>query len=159
MNEDYKGLNLVDLLELLKPIPQPDPVSMWPQTQGWIWLALIAGGVVFMVVRRMRHSWHRNGYRRAALEEVKHAGGDAVLLASILRRTALAAYPRSSVAGLFGSDWLDFLDTSYGGTDFSSGKGRVLVTSPYGHAKSCEGLDQLVTIWIKRHRVMQGDPA
>lgn len=159
MNEDYQGLNLVDLLELLKPIPLPEPVSMWPQTQGWIWLALIAGGLVFIVVQRVRHSWYRNRYRRAALEEVKHAGGNTVLLASILRRTALAAYPRSSVAGLFGSDWLDFLDKSYGGTDFSSGKGRVLATSPYGHGKSFDSLDQLVTTWIKRHKVMREDPA
>lgn len=159
MSEDYKGLNLVDLLELLKPIQQPDPVSMWPQTQGWIWLTLVAGGGILMVVQRMRHSWYRNAYRRAALEEVKHAGGDAALLASILRRTALAAYPRSSVAGLFGSDWLDFLDRSYGGTDFSSGTGQVLVESPYGRAEFCDGLDQLVTTWIKRHRPMQEDPA
>lgn len=159
MNEAYKGLNLVDLLELLKPIPQPEPVSMWPQTQGWIWLALIAAAGIFLLVRRMRHTWQRNRYRRAALEEVKHAGGNSVLLASILRRTALAAYPRSSVAGLFGSDWLDFLDKAYGGTDFSSGNGRVLATSPYGHDKSSDGLDQLVIKWIKRHRAIREDSA
>ena len=29
------------MIDLLEPAPEPDPVSMWPQTMGWLWLGLI----------------------------------------------------------------------------------------------------------------------
>src|SRR5262245_3171457 len=42
-------------------------------------------------------------------------------LALLVRRTALAAFPRQEVASLAGPAWLAFLDRSYGGHEFSQG--------------------------------------
>ena len=42
MSQHLDGLNLVELLDLLEPVPQPMPISMAPQTPGWIVLAVLA---------------------------------------------------------------------------------------------------------------------
>lgn len=153
MNEDYKGLNLVDLLDLLEPIPEPAAISLVPQTQGWIWLGLAGLVLVFKLSQYGLRVWRRNAYRRAALREVNSVKGDPVALAIILRRTALAAYPRTRVASLFGSDWLAFLDRAYGGIEFSSGDGQALAVNPYQGGKPPARLDRLVSRWIKTHKV------
>jgi len=159
VSEDYEGLNLVGLLELLEPIPEPTAISLVPQTQGWIWLGLAGLVLVFKLTQYGRRIWRRNAYRRAALREVKRAHGDPVALAGILRRTALAAYPRSRVASLFGSEWLAFLDRAYGGGEFTSGDGRVLAFSPYQESEAPAGLDHLVSRWIKTHKAETGRAA
>ena len=50
MSDDVP-LNLVDYLDMLEQPLAPAPVSLWPQTGGWIWLglallALVAWGVL-----------------------------------------------------------------------------------------------------------------
>jgi Domain of unknown function (DUF4381) len=47
-------------------------------------------------------------------------------LALLVRRTALAIFPRETIAPLSGAAWLDFLDRSYEGHEFSQGAGRTL---------------------------------
>ncbi|MEP5516176.1 MAG: DUF4381 domain-containing protein, partial [Bauldia litoralis] len=72
--------------------------------------------------------------------------------ATILRRTALAAFPRHDVAGLQGDAWLAFLDASYPGSGFSDGPGAVIARAPYEPAADAPGLAALATDWIRRHR-------
>ena len=152
MSEDLSGLSLVQLLALLEPAPEPAPVSLWPQTGGWLWLAifLIMGfGVAayrFMVWRRA------NAYRRAAAHEIVHARGDVATIATILRRTALAAYPRRKIAALHGEDWLIFLDETYDGNGFSAGPARMVATAPYQESTSDEGLSEVALAWVRTHR-------
>lgn len=152
MNEEWKGLSLAELIDLLEPVPEPAPISMVPQTMGWVWLGLlllvICAALIWMLVRR----WRRDAYRRAALAELGKTAQDASSLARLVRRTALAAYPRSAVASLFGDSWLTFLDEAYGGNGFSNGPGKVLATAPYQKELAGEPLRQLVKEWIKRHR-------
>lgn len=152
MNEDWKGLNLAELIDLLEPVPEPPPVSMLPQTAGWIWLALLLLAIAFYLIRRFWHSWQRNAYRRAALSELAHCSGDIEQLARLVRRTALAAYPRARVASLFGKDWLQFLDRAYGGDGFSNGPGKVLATGPYRGGSAEDRVEELVRVWIKQHQ-------
>ena len=38
MEEELKGLNLVDLYDKLIQPEAPVPISLWPQTVGWLWL-------------------------------------------------------------------------------------------------------------------------
>lgn len=143
----------------LRDIHLPEPVGWWPPAPGW-WL--LAGGLLLLLAalawwrRRRRGSW-----RRAALEEldrleqVYRAQGDAVALARalsiLLRRAALAAAPRSRVAGLTGSDWLRWLDAQLGGRDFRQGPGRTLVEAPYrpGARLDAEALLALCRRWVK----------
>ncbi|MEL7524202.1 MAG: DUF4381 domain-containing protein [Pseudomonadota bacterium] len=152
MNEEWKGLSLPELIDLLEPVREPAPISMSPQTIGWVWLGLFVLVVAALLFWRVAQHRRRNAYRRAALAELAQSAPDASALALLVRRTALAAYPRSSVASLFGETWLAFLDKAYGGNGFSNGPGKVLATAPYQGETADEPLKQLVKVWIEKHR-------
>lgn len=152
MTEDLSTLNLVELLDLLEPAPEPVPVSLWPQTAGWIWLGLILAALAIWIGRHLVRRYRANAYRRAALAELDSASDQPAALAEIVRRTALAAYPRSEVAGLHGESWLSFLDERYGGTGFRQGAGRILASAAYAPTDPAVGLAPLVATWIRRHR-------
>jgi uncharacterized protein DUF4381 len=154
-----------DPLAGLIDIPLPPPVSLLPQT----WelrislAALLALAVV--VAWHFIHRHRANRYRRDALAEL-----DRICAASnrtphqtvhrlsvLVRRTALDAFPRETIAPLAGPAWLAFLDRSYGGQEFSSGLGRWLVNGPYQPESPDRGelqpLADLVRRWIKVHHV------
>jgi len=151
MSEDLSRLTLVDLLDLLEPVPEPPQVSLWPQTAGWIWLGLAVACVAAWLGRRWLATRRANAYRRAALKAIAAAGDDPVALAEIVRRAALAGYPRAEVAGLYGEDWLAFLDEAYGGTGFREGPGRLLAVAPYTSARRAPDLASLVAEWVRHH--------
>ncbi|MEQ9690218.1 MAG: DUF4381 domain-containing protein [Bauldia litoralis] len=151
MSDDVP-LNLVDYLDMLEQPPAPAPVSLWPQTGGWIWLGLALLALVAWGVLRWRRRRRQSLYRRQALREVAAAPHDAAAIATILRRTALAAFPRHDVAGLQGDAWLAFLDASYPGSGFSDGPGAVIARAPYATMADAPGLAALATDWIHRHR-------
>lgn len=152
--------NLVDLLgELVEP-PEPAPISMVPQTAGWTVLAAMLALAALWLAWRGWQRWHANGYRRAALADLETAGDDPAAVADILRRTALAAWPRASVAALSGTDWLRFLDTTGGTTAFTEGPGAALAGTPYRAARvAVPGLGALATNWVRRHRVLPAPDA
>lgn len=142
-------------------IPLPVPVSLWPQT--WplrIVVAVVVAGLLFGAWRLIR-SWHRNRYRRAALAELARiasavddtkAADASVALAILVRRTALAAFPREQVAALAGPTWLAFLDRTATTKDFSEGAGRFLEIGAYRPApEDARPLLGAVRHWIKAH--------
>ena len=152
-----------DPLAGLVDIPLPPRVSLWPQTwPSRILLVLVAVGLVYGTVRALHH-WRVNRYRRQALSELKGIEARATTLtpadlacalASLLRRTALAAFPRHEVAVLTGTAWLAFLDRTGGGQAFSQGLGRVLEITVYDPAASADSTGQIgaVRTWIRGHR-------
>lgn len=152
MSEDLSKLTLVELLDRLDPIPEPPPVSFWPQTEGWIWVGFFLIACVAWLIHRWLHNRRANAYRRAALKEIAAAGDDPAVLAKILRCAALAAFPRTEVASLYGEAWLAFLDRAYRGTGFSEGPGRVLAVAPYAPSSAATNLTTLVAEWVRRHR-------
>ncbi|WJH41595.1 DUF4381 domain-containing protein [Aliirhizobium terrae] len=109
-------------LRSLHDIVMPQPISWMPQTWGWATLAalllLLLLAIAILAVRRFR----RNAYRRDAVRQLaKLEGemtdaarrGDAIReLAELLKRTALAAWPRAQVATLAGAGWAQFLGRS-----------------------------------------------
>lgn len=130
-----------DPLAQLRGWHLPDPVSWWPPAPGW-WLltALILIGV-WLVVRWWRR-WRRagGGARQArreldSLQAALASDGDVrrfvAGVSQLLRRLALTHFPRQTVAGLSGSEWLAFLDATGGGDGFTHGPGRILVESAY----------------------------
>lgn len=141
-------------------IPLPHPVSLWPQTwPTWVALALLLAAVLVATWQIMRH-WHANRYRRRALaelNEITQVRPDqlATQLSLLVRRTALAAFPREQVAPLSGNAWLAFLDRTSGGTDFSRGPGRWLASAPYARAepdaKQRAALVEVTRRWIRMH--------
>lgn len=151
MNEEYQGKSLVELLDMLEPVPEPERVSMMPQTAGWLVLALVGLVLGWLALRVFLKHHHANAYRRAALAELDHSGDDPALIAPILRRTALAAYPRAEVAGLHGADWAAFLDRTAKGSSFSSETGLRLVSAPYTQTSPSSVYSKMARDWILGH--------
>lgn len=109
-------------LRSLHDIVMPPAVSWMPQTWGWALLAALLLALLLAVLLRAYLRYRRNAYRREALRELGRIetmmrdparGDDAAReLAELVKRTALAAWPRSRIAALTGSDWVRFLDAS-----------------------------------------------
>jgi Ca-activated chloride channel family protein len=143
-------------------MPLPQAVSLWPQT-GPARLAIVVAlaaliATAWWIVRRRRS----NGYRREALAELRWiergdtADTRAVVadLAALVRRTALAAFPREQIVALTGPAWRAFLDRSYRGDEFSRGAGRALEAAyrPMPPEQSAlPALIELVRRWIRHH--------
>ena len=146
-------------------IPLPQPVSLLPQTwPSRIAIALLLA-VVIAAVWRIVHQRHVNRYRREALAELgrieqavdadKAPAELVTRLAVLVRRTALAAFPRERIAPLAGPAWLSFLDSTYDGSEFSEGPGRLLASAPYQRIAPDGGevrsLAAVVRRWIGEH--------
>ncbi len=142
--------SLVDLLDRLILPPEPAPVPMTPETAGWWILGAVLLVGLGWVLRRGIADWQANAYRRAAVRELDTVGEDPAAIAAIMRRTALAAWPRDEVAGLTGEDWVTFLRDS---GDFPERMARTLAQAPYTPGiEADEGLSLAAEAWIRHHR-------
>lgn len=152
MSEDLSKLGLTELYDRLDPIPAPPQVSLMPQTAGWVVVGgILAVVVVIGVVIGLRR-YRANAYRRAALAALSKAGDDPAAIAQILRRTAIARFPRAQVAGLYGEDWLRFLDATSNAVTFTSTRaGNALLTGPYTSAAPEPDLARLARQWVETH--------
>ena len=109
IDDQFKGLNLPQLMELMEPIVPPEPVAWYPQTVGWqiagLWLITVCLIATIAFIRRHRN----NRYRREALADLKQMSpaqpdlGDQI--GALVKKTAIAAYTRDRVASLTGDDW------------------------------------------------------
>jgi len=149
-------VTLVDLLNRLSEPADPPTVSMMPQTWGWsvvaglVAVALLAGSL------RLFKRYRANAYRRRALSELKQASRNPAEIALLLRRTALAAFPRQEVAGLVGPDWLAFLSRTGSACAFNDAPGRILLQAPYRTQEPSPELEALAARWIRTHRPVTG---
>ncbi|GLS29532.1 protein of unknown function [Mesorhizobium albiziae] len=123
-------------LQHLADISVPPPVSWMPQTWGWAMLALVAAALLIVALWR----WHRrrvsNRYRREALAELTRMERDLAdntgraqaleAMPELLKRVALAAWPRDAVASLSGGNWLAFLRQHGGDRSFPEPAARLL---------------------------------
>ncbi|MDL2402681.1 DUF4381 domain-containing protein [Rhizobium mayense] len=157
-------------LRSLHDIAMPTPVSWTPQTWGWMVLGLILlAGLMIAFLLWLRH-YRANAYRREArriLEGIEirirnpETRQDAIQeLAGLLKRTALAAWPRDEVASLSGAAWVRFLDDhAEGGAGHKLA--RLLDDAEYRNGSDTDGLPQndgddiaaAARRWIERHYV------
>jgi len=159
-----------ETLEQLREITLPEPVGYFPQTAGWY----VAGVAILLLaawlIRSYYRHWKRNRYRSSALRSLdnlqtrmKDSGKRPSALASLpvlVKQVALSAFPREAVARLNGRTWLEFLDTSYGGSGFTIGPGRLLPELAYAPGDRLEDISQqdvdslveLLRQWISKHR-------
>ncbi|SDZ78922.1 DUF4381 domain-containing protein [Microbulbifer marinus] len=107
------------LLEQLRDIHEPAPISWWPPAPGWWLLALLllacAAGV-YLWLRHKRQQRLHNRYRVEAVELLRSVDAGARMapqeINEILKRVAVTTYGRTACGNLTGRPWLDFLQDS-----------------------------------------------
>jgi hypothetical protein len=139
-------------LSNLRDIATPPPVPWWPLAPGcYVVITLAAVALLFFAIRGWRR-WKANAYRREALR-VLQAASASTEIATILKRTALAAYPRTEVASLTGDAWCDWLEKSAPGPISPSAR-ESLARSVFARADiDLEEMRRYAFAWIKGHRV------
>lgn len=142
-------------LDKLHDFYQPAPPAWIPQTIGWYVLFAIAGFFAAWMIIRSIHRWSSNRYRREALRELALLPVDQ--LSDLLKRTALAAWPRDRVASLSGGEWLTFLSETGGNSVFNQAPGNgieEIALRPYLLSDADQQqLRAVAAEWIRRHRV------
>ncbi len=142
------------------------PVSWAPATTFWLLLGLALLGLLGYAAFRAIRAYRRNAYRRAAVGEItalraRVAGGEHAAvgqLPALLKRCAMVAYGRATVAALTGDDWLTFLDAHGPRPDFVAGAGSVLPAVVFRGPAAVPSEDagallDLAESWIRGHRV------
>jgi len=155
---DSKGIANPGSLQNLHDVFVPESIGLWPPAPGWYAVLACLGLVVAWALVRWSISWRRNAYRRQALamlEMLSGPDGRLELVAALVKRVALSAYPRERVAGLSGMEWLVFLDRTGGTTEFTSGPGRQLEATQYRKHEPAgpisEDLIAVAAEWIRDH--------
>lgn len=113
----------------LKELALPEPVSWWPQTTGWLIVGVLLLGVVAWIGWRFWQRYRDNYYRREGLlklEKFAHDPSEITELPQLLRVSALKAAPRTDVASLRGSYWINWLNSSAGDKLFEDGDAKLL---------------------------------
>ena len=162
----------------LRDIVEPAAVTWWPPAPGMVLVAVLVLLWAIVAVFLWSRRWQNNAYRRSALHDLaaieeqvrspltRTAG--IRQLSVLLKRVALAAYPRAEVASLTGNKWIAFLDQHISGDLFIKGPGQVLTAAMIEPNpgtdltdSDCDGMIQAVRRWITGHRVEDNlsDPA
>ena len=139
MDERYSLDNLRDIV-----VPEPPP--LWPPAAEIWWLLAIFGLTLAILLFQWRRARSRNAYRRAGFALLDDAG-TVHEISVILKRVALAAFPRDQVASLYGEDWGGFLQQTCPRCDF-----LPLVRAKPDTPASSE-VRRLAGTWIRHHQV------
>jgi hypothetical protein len=124
----------------------PEPPPLWPPApEVWLLLFIVIVAAVVLLSQR-RRARQRNAYRHAGLRLLDEAS-TVRDVSVILKRVALAAFPREQVASLHGADWADFLQRSYRRRDFS-----IIALGDSGEPAGKKVI-RLAAAWIRHHRV------
>lgn len=119
------GLEAIGPLAGLVDVDLPPAISWMPQTPAWAVLGVVLLWVALWAAWRALRRYRANRYRREALAELsllaQRMGADDVqraqalaAVAALLKRTALAAWPRETVAASSGEVWGRFLELHVG---------------------------------------------
>lgn len=142
-------------LDKLHDFYQPPPVAWTPKTAGWYALFAIAAALMIWSAVHFSRKWFANHYRREALRELTLLHPSE--FCALLKRTALAAWPREKVASLSGAAWLEFLDGAVHDEAFHNAPANQieeLALRPETLSSEDEqALRSTVAAWIRRHRV------
>ena len=138
MDPQYSLANLRDIVEPAAP-------PLWPPAPAvWILSGLLISGLTILVYQWRRRR-RESAYRRAGFALLDQAG-TAHEVSVILKRVALAAFPRAQVASLLGEDWAGFLHRTCPRFDFSP------LIEAGAESPPSDALKELAALWIKRHK-------
>lgn len=158
-------------LQNLHDIVLPPPVGWWPLANGWVFLLGLLVIVIAWLSYRSIQRWNRNRYRRAALHELAEisrgleVGSDRERhlrqIPGLLKRTALAAYPRNEVASLNGERWYRFLNGTLKTPLFTTAVSATLEHISYAggdlaklDSNSVHKLLDVSGRWVKQHQAL-----
>lgn len=110
--DDLTGLELYQLMALITPVSQPEPISWYPQTLGWLAVPILVLVVYFLKKWLTHRRFIKRQHRFYAIELINTLSVDftALTISSILKRCALYDYQRADIASLTGDDWAAFLN-------------------------------------------------
>jgi len=140
----------------------PEAITAWPLAVGWwllliVLIALVVTGVVFF--RRYQQKWL---YRHAALSELKSAIAQAsstnkssiitTQLMTIIKRTYISAYPKSTLATLEGSQFLQHINSQVSAPIFSGSTLNTINSSLYSNQDiDVDIFYKECCQWVKHH--------
>ncbi len=156
-------------LQNLNDIVLPADVGWWPLATGWYVLSGLLLIALAWFGYRWVQRWINNRYRRAALRELQLLAKrientekrDANLrqIPILLKRTALAAYPRSQVASLSGKNWFHFLNSTLKNPSFTESTVSTLDKISYSSgglsaidSQAATALLDASSLWLKHHQ-------
>lgn len=151
-------------LAQLKDIQIPQSIGVWPLAGGWWILIIIASVMSLCLFWWVWQRYRRNRAKKRALVLLNQfkrsqtyrndAAATASYLSALLRRVAIAYYPRHEVAGLSGNQWLEFLDKHAKKPLFAPIR-ELLITLPYQREVNCDvtPLFDACEHWIKQRGV------
>lgn len=141
MDEKYSLSNLRDIVP-------PDAPPIWPlAVEAWLLLAILVS-LACIVIYQRRLAGKKDAYRKiglAMLDTVSTAHDVSV----VLKRVALAAYPREQVASLYGEAWTAFLQQTGEQADYSP------IAQAISDKPASQESIRLARDWIRHHRVVQ----
>jgi cbb3-type cytochrome oxidase subunit 3 len=139
--EAQEILSLADLQDIVVPAAP----GWWPPAAG-LWVLLIIFVLTIIAIGyRVYQNRRRNRYRQAGLLLLADAATE-YEVSVVLKRVALAAYPREQVASLYGAEWVSFLQQSCPQSTFSDS-----FASERGSTVN-QDLRDSAAAWIKHHR-------
>lgn len=160
-------------LDQLEPLIMPPAISWWPLAPGWwlvaVLLPLLVWGL-WRLLKRLPRRGHKqpadpalDPLRLAALSELErlnkpydgvNAGPWLQQLNAILKRLCRERYPQNHSHTLSSRAWLAFLDSRCPAAGLT--RWMILVEGAYRPQctlddKAIAGLEQAVSIWIRKH--------
>lgn len=160
-------MNDTGSLQNLNDIVAPGPVAWWPVALGWYVLAGVLFVVLAVLAVRGWRRWRWNRYRRLAILELssireRPTAESLRQVPLLLKRTALSAWPRETVASLSGAAWHGFLDESAGMEGFGAGAGATLDClayagndAPLPPDEELKRVFEATEFWLKNHFVAE----
>lgn len=143
-------------LTKLADLAVPPPVPFWPPAPGWIVLFVVGALLFGALIVRFVLRWKHDAYRRAAESELAELTerGEWTSLSTLIKRTALAAYPRTKVASLSGESWTEFIEQTGGSASLGT-RLASLAYEPGAAERMSEGeriaLASDCRHWIRKH--------
>jgi hypothetical protein len=127
-------------LEQLKDIHLPNPIGWWPIAWGWYLLGLLIITLLATLSYCIWKYYKRTGAKREALTLLKqyfqtykaerNCQSSSAQVSELMRRVALAYFPREEVASLQGEAWIAFLNNHSKTVNFAPIK-ELILELPY----------------------------
>ncbi|WP_419419667.1 DUF4381 domain-containing protein [Legionella sp. D16C41] len=153
------------VLAKLHDIHLPNPIGWWPLAPGWyILIGLIIIIVSLLITIAYRYYKYgrakRQAYQLLAKYEQDYLQNSdtsttCAKVSELLRRVALAYFPRQEVASLQGEAWINFLNNSSKDINFNAVR-QYLLEMPYQNQSQKANLKPLFTrayAWIKQRGI------